>query len=77
MKIAIELVVGLGVGGFIGKFLDEQLGTKPWLLILFIILGFAAGMLNVVRAAQRMQKEAEPLQRAAPSVPDDEDDGEK
>ena len=74
MKIAIELVVGLGVGGFIGKVLDDQLGTKPWLLILFIILGFAAGMLNVVRTAQRMQKEAEPLQRAAPSIRDDEDD---
>src|SRR5262245_16033075 len=64
-KIAAELVAGLLVGGFIGWFLDRQLGTKPWLLILFIILGFAAGMLNVIRTAQRMQATAEPLQRSA------------
>lgn len=74
MKIAIELVVGICVGGFIGKVLDEQLGTKPWLVIVFLILGFAAGMLNVVRAAQRLQKEAEPLQRAARPAADDKDD---
>lgn len=73
-KIAIELVVGVAVGGFIGWVLDRQFGTAPWLLIVFLILGFAAGMLNVVRAARRMQAAAEPLQRSAPSVKDDDDD---
>lgn len=74
MKIAVELVVGVGVGGFIGWVLDRQFGTAPWLLVLFLIAGFAAGMLNVIRTAQRMQAKAEPLQRSAPSVKDDEDD---
>jgi ATP synthase protein I len=37
-------------------------------------LGFAAGLSNVIRTARRMQAEAEPLQRGAASVPDDEDD---
>ena len=73
MKIAIELVVGVAVGGFIGWFLDKQLGTKPWLLVVFIVLGFCAGMLNVIRTAQRMQAQAEPLQRAARSVADEEE----
>lgn len=73
-RIAVELVVGVAVGGFIGWVLDRQLGTRPWLLIVFIILGFAAGMLNIVRTAQRMQAEAEPLQRSASSLQDDEDD---
>ena len=72
-KIAIELVVGVAVGGFIGWVLDRQLGTMPWLLIVFVMLGFAAGMLNVIRQAQRMQKKSEPLQRAAPSVGDDDE----
>lgn len=73
-KIAAELVAGLLFGGFLGWVLDRQFGTKPWLLILFIILGFAAGMLNVIRTAQKMQATAEPLQRSAPSLKDDEDD---
>ena len=45
-----------------------------WFLIVFVILGFAAGMLNVIRTAQQMQAEAEHLQRSAPSVPDDDRD---
>lgn len=77
MKIAIELVVGIAVGGFIGKVLDDQFGTAPWMLIVFLMLGFAAGLLNIVRTARRLQAEAEPLQRSAKAVPDDEDDDAK
>lgn len=74
-KIAIELVVGVLFGGLIGWALDRYLGSAPWLLVLFLVLGFAAGMMNVIRTAKRMQAASEPLQRAAPSVePDDEDD---
>lgn len=73
-KIVAELVVGVAVGGGIGWVLDRQLGTAPWLLALFLVLGFAAGMSNVIRTARKMQAEAEPLQRAAKSVPDDDED---
>lgn len=74
-KIAVELVVGVLFGGLIGWALDGYFGSRPWLLVLFLVLGFAAGMMNVVRTARRMQAGSEPLQRAAPSVgPDDEDD---
>ena len=73
-KIAAELMVGVVVGGGIGWALDRHLGTAPWLLVLFLLLGFAAGMSNVIKAARRMQAQAEPLQRSAPSVPDDEDE---
>ena len=50
LRIASELVAGLGVGVGIGLVLDWWLGTKPWLLIVFFFLGSAAGMLNVYRA---------------------------
>jgi ATP synthase protein I len=72
-KFASELIVGVVVGGGLGWALDRQFGTAPWLMILLVILGFAAGLLNVVRAAQRAQAENEPLQRAAPSVKDDDE----
>jgi ATP synthase protein I len=68
------LVVGVVVGGGLGWALDKQFGTAPWLMIVLFILGFAAGLLNVVRSAQQTQAQNEPLQRAAPSVADDDDE---
>jgi len=72
-KFAAELVVGVVVGGGLGWALDKQFGTAPWLMIVLVILGFAAGLLNVVRAAQEAQAKNEALQKAAPSVKDDDD----
>ncbi len=74
MKIAVELVVGVAVGWFIGRILDEQFGTAPWLMIVFLILGFAAGLTNIVRTARRLQAQAEPLQRGARPAPDDDEE---
>ncbi|MFN0218741.1 MAG: AtpZ/AtpI family protein [Hyphomicrobium sp.] len=74
IKISAELIVGLVFGGAIGWFLDKQFGTMPVLLICFVMLGFAAGLLNVVRGARRAQAAAEPLQRAARSVANDDED---
>ena len=71
-KFAAELLVGVIVGGGLGWALDRQFGTAPWLMVLLVIIGFAAGLLNVVRAAEEAQAKNEPLQRAAPSVKDDD-----
>jgi ATP synthase protein I len=72
-RIVAELVVGVAVGGFIGFTLDRWLGATPWLLVVGLMLGFAGGLMNVVRTARQMQAEAEPLQRAASPATDDED----
>ena len=56
-KLGTELVAAVTVGTIIGFILDTLFDTKPWLIILFFFLGAAAGMLNVIRAANRMQKE--------------------
>ena len=56
-KLGTELVAAVGVGTIIGFILDSWFGTKPWLIIVFFFLGAAAGMLNVIRTAKRMQKE--------------------
>jgi len=57
MRMAAELVGAVIVGGVIGWGLDWLLGSKPWLFLLFFVLGFAAGVVNVLRAYERMQKE--------------------
>ena len=49
-RIGTELVGALIVGVGIGYFLDQWLGTTPWLMVVFFFLGSAAGVLNVYRA---------------------------
>ena len=56
-KLGTELVAAVAVGTIIGFILDSWFGTKPWLIIVFFFLGAAGGMLNVIRAANKMQKE--------------------
>ena len=56
-KLGTELVAAVIVGTIIGFILDSWFGTKPWLIIIFFFLGAAAGMLNVIRTANRMQRE--------------------
>ncbi len=50
-RLSTELVAGVLVGAVIGWSLDRWLGISPWGLIVFLLLGFAAGVLNVMRAA--------------------------
>ena len=54
-RIATELVAGVFVGAVLGWALDKWLGTAPILLIVFLLLGIAGGLLNSIRAAMRMQ----------------------
>ena len=56
-KLGTELVAAVAVGTIIGFILDNWFDTKPWLIIIFFFLGTAAGILNVIRTANRMQKE--------------------
>jgi ATP synthase protein I len=56
-KLGTELVAAVAVGTIIGFILDSWFDTKPWLMIIFFFLGAAAGMLNVIRTSNRMQKE--------------------
>lgn len=50
-RIGLELVAAVAVGGVIGWAVDKWLGTAPWFMILFFILGVAAGFVNVYKAA--------------------------
>ena len=58
-KLGTELVAAVGVGTIIGFILDSWFDTKPWLIIIFFFLGAVAGILNVIRAANKIQKETD------------------
>lgn len=68
-RMSLELVVALFVGGLIGLGLDRLFGTAPWLMVIGLGFGFAAGVRTVVRTAQSMQ-----VPPTGTAVPDDEDD---
>ena len=50
-RLSSELVAGVLVGAGLGWLIDRLLGVSPWGLIVFLLLGFAAGVLNVMRSA--------------------------
>ena len=50
-RLSTELVAGVIVGAIIGWVFDRLTGFSPWGLIVFLLLGFVAGVLNVMRAA--------------------------
>ena len=58
-KLGTELVAAVAVGSIIGFILDNWFGTKPLLIILFFLLGSAAGIYNVIKTAKKMQENKE------------------
>ena len=55
-RLSMELVVGIVVGGFIGWWLDKWLSTKPIFLLVMLLLGMIAGVLNMLRTARDMRQ---------------------
>lgn len=74
-RLALEIVAGTLVGGFLGYWVDRWLGTSPWGLLLLFTFGLAAGFYNLMRivnreAAKVTQEELEAL----PRVPDEDEE---
>ena len=55
-RLGTELVAAVAVGTIIGFILDNWFDTKPWFIITFFFIGVIAGILNVIRVANNMQK---------------------
>ena len=55
-RMVVELVAGLAVGFGIGFGLDRLFGTTPLLLVVFVFLGFAAGIKTMLRTAAEMNR---------------------
>jgi len=81
-RISIEIVVALVVCTAIGWALDYWFGTKPWLMLIFLFLGGAAGINNAMRTALKIDAQATAAlkiksQPNLPSVLDKEQEGRK
>ncbi|MBS9719731.1 AtpZ/AtpI family protein [Tianweitania sp. BSSL-BM11] len=70
MKLSSEFISGVVVGAVLGWVVDHFAGTSPWGLIVFLLLGFGAGVLNVLRSAGLV---AESGLRASDAPPADKD----
>ena len=51
MKLSSEFISAIVVGAILGYLFDRFVGTAPWGMIVLLLLGFCAGVLNVLRSA--------------------------
>ncbi|HBQ36618.1 MAG TPA: F0F1 ATP synthase subunit I [Rhodobacteraceae bacterium] len=56
-RMIIELMVGICIGFGIGYWLDVFFDTMPWFLVLFTLLGFAAGVNVMLKTAKELQQD--------------------
>lgn len=72
LRFGGEFGAAIIVGALLGYGADYFLHTSPWGLVIGLVLGFVAGVVNVVRTAQTYSR-AHPVNPSAPSIPDDEE----
>ena len=54
MKLSSEFIAGVAVGAGLGWMIDRLAGSSPWGLVVFLLLGFVAGVLNVLRSVGKV-----------------------
>jgi ATP synthase protein I len=59
-SLGLVLPSSIAVGLFFGYFLDRWLGTDPWLLLSFTVLGIVSGLLSLFRALKKQMKDEPP-----------------
>lgn len=74
LRLGSEFIAAILVGAGIGYLLDLWLGTSPWIMLVMLLIGFAAGVLNVTRSAAEMNRAAPPPPGSDLGPGDDEDD---
>ena len=76
MRIGTEFIAAILVGAGFGYLIDLGLGTSPWGLLIMLLVGFAAGILNVTRVVAQMNA-ASPPPPGSDMGPDVEDEADK
>ena len=60
VRLGTEFIAAILVGAVAGYLLDRWLNTAPWIMLVMLLIGFAAGVLNVVRSADEMNRASPP-----------------
>ena len=63
-RLTVEMLAGIGVGGFIGWWMDKVLGAEPIFMLLMLVLGMGAGLMNSVRTVNEMRRKQDALEAA-------------
>lgn len=63
-SVGLELALSVLIGLFAGRWLDRKLGSDPWLMILGICLGFAAGLRSLMKMMDKAAKAADAADKA-------------
>lgn len=74
LRLASEFVAAILVGTGIGYLLDLWLDTGPWIMLVMLLIGFGAGVLNVTRSVAQMNRASPPPPGSDLGPGDDEDD---
>lgn len=74
VRLGSEFIAAILVGAGIGYLLDLWLGTGPWIMLVMLLVGFAAGILNVTRTVAQMNRASPPPPGSDLGPDDDEDD---
>ena len=72
-RLASEFAAAIIVGAGLGYLIDSVLPTRPWAMVVLLLMGFAAGVLNVVRATREMNA-ATAVPADTPALRDDDED---
>jgi ATP synthase protein I len=58
-SVGVEIGLSVGIGLLIGYYMDNWLGTQPWLMFLWLVFGLIAGFRGVMRAVREADRAAE------------------
>jgi ATP synthase protein I len=56
-SVGLVLVISIAIGYFFGSWLDSKLGTGPWLMLAFTLMGVAAGFIEVIRIVSNISRD--------------------
>lgn len=56
-SIGITMVASVLIGWYVGSWLDDKLGSSPWLMLVGTLLGVAAGFIEMANIARRLSND--------------------
>ena len=72
-RLIVDMLAGIGVGGFLGWWLDKWFGTAPAFLLILLFLGMIAGVVNSVRTVNELRRSLDQNAAGSAREPDQEE----